>query len=254
LTSPRALRGLFYFLKTPYNIPYLLDGESSLSASNLVIVAHPDDETIFFGGMIHSLRKRGWKVIVVTDGNADGLGASRGEQLREACRQLGAKEVEQWDFPDIYEKRLDTAALMERFAKIEKPKAIFTHGILGEYGHPHHQDVSWAVHKTFSKKIPVWSVAYNSFPSKAIRLTRKSYEAKANVYSQIYHNETVRFARVLPVRDQEGFHRVDFDEIDHIYEYFTDKRDDVDSDKLKTYGWFVPYLAEQKKVSQKRRF
>jgi LmbE family N-acetylglucosaminyl deacetylase len=219
-----------------------------------VIVAHPDDETIFFGGTILSLKNRGWKVLVVTDGNADGQGVSRSGQLREACRLLGAKEVEQWDFQDIYEKRLDTDKLIERFSQLPTPKNIYTHGILGEYGHPHHQDVSWAVHKYFSKNIPVWSVAYNSFASKAIRLTRKAYERKASIYSQIYHSETIRFARVLPVRDQEGFHRVDFAEVDHIYQYFTDQRADVDADKLKTYGWFVPYLAEQKKVSQKRRF
>lgn len=225
-----------------------------MSASNVVIVAHPDDETIFFGGTILSLKNRGWKVIVVTDGNADGLGASRGEQLREACRRLGAKEVEQWDFQDIYEQRLDTNKLLERFSKMPKPKQIFTHGILGEYGHPHHQDVSWAVHKFFGNKIPVWSVAYNSFASKTIRLTRKAYEKKADVYSQIYHSETVRFARVLPVHNQEGFHRVDFEEVDHLYQYFTDQRAEVDHGKLKTYGWFAPYLSEQKKVASKRRF
>lgn len=225
-----------------------------MSASNLVIVAHPDDETIFFGGTILSLRNRGWKVLVVTDGNADGQGSSRSEQLREACRRLGAKECEQWDFQDIYEKRLDTAKLIERFSQMPQPKQIFTHGILGEYGHPHHQDVSWAVHKYFQKKIPVWSVAYNSFASKTVRLTRKAYEKKADVYSQIYHSETVRFARVLPVHNQEGFHRVDFDEVDHLYQYFTDQRPEVDHDKLKIYSWFAPYLSEQKKVSQKRRF
>lgn len=225
-----------------------------MSASNLVIVAHPDDETIFFGGMIISLKNRGWKVIVVTDGNADGLGQTRSEQLREACRRLGAKEVEQWDFKDVYEERLDTTKLIERLAKVEKPKAVFTHGILGEYGHPHHQDVSWAVHKYFQNKIPVWSVAYNSFASKNVRLTRKTYEKKVDVYSRIYYSETVRFARVLPVQNQEGFHRVDFKEVDHLYQYFTDKTPDVDPSKLKAYSWFTPYLDEQKKVAQKRRF
>lgn len=225
-----------------------------MSASNLVIVAHPDDETIFFGGTICSLKNRGFKVLVVTDGNADGLGKSRGLQLKEACDRLGARECEQWDFPDIYENRLDTDRLIERFSKLPLPKQIFTHGILGEYGHPHHQDVCWAVHKYFHGKVPIWSVAYNSFASKTVRLTRKIYETKADVYSRIYHGETIRFARVLPVRDQEGFHKADFSEIDHLYSYFTDKRAEVDLDKLDIYRWFAPYLAEQKKVSQKRRF
>src|SRR5262249_14393485 len=143
----------------------------------------------------------------ITDGNADGQGATRRLQLRDACKELGAKEFEQWDFPDKYERRIDTAALIERLAKLPTPKFVYTHGVIGEYGHPHHQDVSWAVHKHFIRKVPVWSVAYNSFATKSIALTRKAYERKAKVFSQIYHSETVRFARVLPVHNHEGFHR-----------------------------------------------
>jgi len=37
--------------------------------NKLMIVAHPDDETIFGGGML--LNEDGWKVIVVTDGGGD---------------------------------------------------------------------------------------------------------------------------------------------------------------------------------------
>lgn len=225
-----------------------------MSASNLLIVAHPDDETIFFGGTLLTFKKRGWKVIVCTDGNADGAGANRRLQLKEACRELGVKEFEQWDFPDKYEKRLDTAGLVARFKELKKPRLVFTHGIIGEYGHPHHQDVSWAVHKAFSHHAPVWSVAYNSFATKTIKLSRKAYERKAKVFSQVYHSETIRFARVLPVNMLEGFHQTAWSEVDHIYSFFTDKSTSYDLKHLHTYRWFAPYLVEQKKVSQKRRF
>lgn len=226
-----------------------------MSASNLLIVAHPDDETIFFGGTLLSLKGRGWKVIVVTDGNADGQGAARRLQLAEACKELGVKQFEQWEYPDIYENRIGTESLLERFKELGNPKTVFTHGIIGEYGHPHHQDVSWAVHSHFLKKnIPVWSVAYNSFATKTVRLTRKTYERKAAVFSRVYHSETIRFARVLPVHNQEGFHRTDWSEIDHLYAYFSDQSKSFDLSKLKNYRWFAPYLPEQKKVSQRRRF
>jgi LmbE family N-acetylglucosaminyl deacetylase len=218
-----------------------------------LVVAHPDDETIFFGGTLMSLKKRGWKVIVVTDGNADGQGASRHAQLSEACRLLGVRNFEQWDFPDRFETRLNVDAIMERLAA-EKPNVVFTHGIIGEYGHPHHQDVSYAVHKHFQKKAPVWSVAYNSFASKTVRLTRQIYQRKARIFSEVYRSETIRFASILPVFGSEGFQRTGWNEIEHLYSFFTDRLESVESDRLKTYRWFAPYLLEQKKASQNRRF
>lgn len=223
--------------------------------SNLLIVAHPDDETIFFGGTLLAMKSRGWRVIVVTDGNADGQGLNRRHQLAEACRELGVREFEQWDYPDIYEKRIGTTSLLERFKDVGSPRQVYTHGIIGEYGHPHHQDVSFAVHQYFHKRnIPVWSVAYNSFATKTVHLTRKNYERKAQIFSQVYHSETVRFARVLPVHNQEGFHRTDWSEVDHLYSFFSDQSKSFDLSKLKNYRWFAPYLLEQKKVSQRRRF
>ena len=107
---------------------------------NLLVVAHPDDETIFFGGLVQVYRRRPWKVICVTDGNADGEGEKRKKDFFSACTQLIAKSFEMWDFPDRFGQRLDIDRLAQRL-KTENAAEVFTHGALGEYGHPHHQDV-----------------------------------------------------------------------------------------------------------------
>lgn len=222
--------------------------------SHLLIVAHPDDETIFFGGLLLTLKKRSWKVIVATDANADGQGDLRREQFAKACKSLGVKNFEMWDFPDRFEQRLDLERLEARIAAEATPKVVFTHGIIGEYGHPHHQDVSYCVHKVFRQRAPVWSAAYNSFATKSLRLTRKVYEQKAKVLSQIYYSETMRFARVLPMQAHEGFQRTSWAEIEHIYAFLTGKTPSVSPSQLKTYKQFSAYLSEQKKASQQRPF
>lgn len=113
----------------------------SVKKYNLVVVAHPDDETIFFGGLLQAYRRRPWKVICATDGNADGMGVQRRQDFQRACDALKVQNCEMWDFPDRFENRLDIDRLAERL-KQETASEIFTHGVLGEYGHPHPRRLS----------------------------------------------------------------------------------------------------------------
>ena len=162
-----------------------------------MVVAHPDDETIFYGGILQAHRRHPWHVICVTDGNADGDGARRKMDFLAACGQLKVAHAEMWDLPDIYSKRLDLGKIDLRLSNLKRPNAVFTHGILGEYGHPHHQDVSLAVHRHFKHPIQVWGVAYNSFPQKTFRLSKKAFQLKQKILSETYLSQTVNFARYL---------------------------------------------------------
>lgn len=188
---------------------------------NVVIVAHPDDETLFFGGLICSSKDTNWSVIVVTDANADGMGIKRRQQLDQACQLLGVENIFQWDFPDRYEERLDQERLKSKLSKFVERQSkidnIFTHGPAGEYAHPHHQDVSLAVHSFFLKEgesnQKVWSVAYNSLPELIVNLTREQYERKREVLMGPYHSEVSRFMNLLPCTWSEGFHRLSLKEV-----------------------------------------
>jgi LmbE family N-acetylglucosaminyl deacetylase len=220
---------------------------------NLLIMAHPDDETIFCGGLLQVYRRRPWKVICVTDGNADGDGASRKQDFTNACNQLKIKTFAMWDFPDRFESRLDLDRLQTLLAD-EDPSEIFTHGVLGEYGHPHHQDVSLAVHRVFkARKLPVWSVAYNCFAEKTFRLPRKAFERKCEVLSQTYFSQTKNFARWLPAQNQEGFVQAQLSEVETLYDYLAHGKP-LDDKALKLYAWFKPYLEGWRANSQQRPF
>lgn len=217
-----------------------------------MVVAHPDDETIFFGGILQVFRRYPWHVICVTDGNADGEGMIRRADFMKACKQLRVANAEMWDFPDIYEKRLDVVRLQERLAQLPKPAAVFSHGILGEYGHPHHQDVSIAVHRHFCHPIPVWSAAYNSFPQKIFRLSKKTFAVKQKVLSETYFSQTKNFARWLPCTHSEGIHQLDLKEVEALYAFFQGQ--ELRLQHLKIYKDFAPYLENLRKALEDRAF
>jgi LmbE family N-acetylglucosaminyl deacetylase len=220
---------------------------------NLLVVAHPDDETIFFGGLLQVYRRRPWRLLCVTDGNADGLGKTRAGYFADACKAYNVKDFEIWDFPDRFESRLDLARLTERLAK-EAPSEVFTHGILGEYGHPHHQDVCLAVHRAFKPtKLPVWSVAYNCFGEKTFRLPRKAYEKKCNLLAHLYHQQTQHFARWLPAQNYEGFVQVPLHEIEALHGFFAEEKH-LKPDDLSIYRWFEPYLETYREQIHSRPF
>jgi LmbE family N-acetylglucosaminyl deacetylase len=248
---------------------------------NLLCVAHPDDETIFFAGLLLAAHKelsrsidqvrrneakasqikssqasrgkergtgRGlrssasaisnrWKVICfTTDGSQ-----KRKRQFTKACALLGVEEVLWWEYQDIYSKRLPLEAMISRLQALATPKVVFTHGIVGEYGHPHHQDVSLAVHEAFDERARVYSSAYNCYPDFSVHLTKNEFEKKAKILTRIYGSETTRFLNVLPATSTEGFCKLDLSEVRAVYEYLA-RGKKLEISSLKKYLWLKTYL------------
>lgn len=211
---------------------------SKKQCSHLLVVAHPDDETLFFAGLLQSLKD--WHVVCVTDGHADGLGGQRQMEFLKACKALKVKTAEIFKLPDVFDSRLDILELTSRLKALGTFKKVFTHSIVGEYGHRHHQDVSFATHQAFAKRSPVFSLAYNCYPQLKISLTQKQFALKTRILWEIYGGETKRLINYLPAHSQENFIKLSMEEVDSIYLWLTERK--PLSNAIKAYRWLLPYL------------
>jgi LmbE family N-acetylglucosaminyl deacetylase len=120
----------------------------------LVVLAHPDDESLACGGTIARCADAGVEVTLVcaTAGDAGsldpaddtapgGLADLRATELKEACRVLGVSRVEMLGFEDGMLPWLDPweiLAPLERIAGDVVPDAVISFGRDGLYWHPDH--------------------------------------------------------------------------------------------------------------------
>jgi len=122
--------------------------------SVLLVMAHPDDESMGNGGMIYRHTRAGVPVDLVcaTRGGAgwggkpvgrrpEELPEIRGEELARAAAVLGIREVELWDYPDGDVPGCDQDEITERIAAAItrlRPAVVVGWGPDGAYGHPDH--------------------------------------------------------------------------------------------------------------------
>lgn len=116
-----------------------LDALSLEGTTKLMIVAHPDDETIWGGG---HLLEGGYLVVCLTGGNNE----TRCKEFKEVVKASGNIPLI-LSYPDkINFKRSDwklskagISSDISRIIKYKKWDLIVTHNEAGEYGHNHHK-------------------------------------------------------------------------------------------------------------------
>lgn len=222
-------------------------------AYRLLVVAHPDDETIFFSGVLQTKRDLPWHVVCLTDGNADGRGNERRKELAAALKIQGVKSFEQWTYPDIFQQRLPVDEISSRLRALPLPKEVFSHGPLGEYGHPHHIDSCLATHRTFGSRLKIFSPAWNCEADFVVHLNKTQYRKKTKAFSEVYRQETSRFVNILPNMAVEGYRRFNTEEVEALAGFFRRERA-LDPKKLKANSWLAKTLPELREKLEKRLF
>jgi LmbE family N-acetylglucosaminyl deacetylase len=135
-----------------------------MSARRLMaVLAHPDDESLGFGGTLAKYASEGAEVVVVTatrgdagryrghprgheaHPGADALAAIREAELRAAAEALGVREVAVLDYRDQLLDRADPDDVIADVAghiRRHRPDVVLTFGPDGAYGHPDHIAIS----------------------------------------------------------------------------------------------------------------
>lgn len=115
----------------------------------LVIIAHPDDETIWTGGTL--LENNSKKTIISLCRKND---KDRAPKFKKVCKILNSKGYMS-DLDDLEEghyKKISKEDIVKRILKITKNKKydyLYTHGKNGEYGHIRHKEI----HKTVKEML-----------------------------------------------------------------------------------------------------
>jgi N-acetylglucosaminylphosphatidylinositol deacetylase len=139
----------------PSNSPFLVPASLLVARRPLLVTAHPDDESLFFGPTVLGVGEAGnlkeVRILVLSSGNNDGLGSARKSELTEACRRIGAKEclvLDRTDIQDNPKKWWDQDVvkdIVKSKVKEWNVDALLTFDSGGVSGHINHRAVSAAV-------------------------------------------------------------------------------------------------------------
>jgi N-acetylglucosaminylphosphatidylinositol deacetylase len=147
----------FYLLQRslalqPRPLPHVQETADGGKINVLLVVAHPDDESMFFGPTLLSLAELGVyniRALCFSTGNADGLGSVRKSEMVTACSvlKIPAENVDVVDHPalqdgfsSLWDQSLIVNLLKQTVAD-HNVQVVLTFDSHGISGHPNHRAV-----------------------------------------------------------------------------------------------------------------
>lgn len=180
----------------------------------LVIVTHPDDETIWVGGTL--LRnKKNWNTLVLSLCRKNDR--DRAPKFKRACNFFNAKSIIS-NLEDVKMNNLKSEEVINKIKKclgknLEKEyDLIYTHGKNGEYGHKRHIEIHNAVKEMVkSKELKAKKILFfsyrkikNDFQGYAI------YNSNANIFIKLNNEELLLKKKII--EEIYGFKKDGFEE------------------------------------------
>ncbi|KAK3301667.1 putative deacetylase LmbE-like domain-containing protein [Chaetomium strumarium] len=167
-----------------------------------ILIAHPDDEAMFFAPTVQALTRPGLgnhvKILCLSSGNADGLGETRKRELAKSGLILGLRKpddvfvVDKPEFPDSMTTTWDTAKLSSLLCSAFAPNlarsrntdaaptasidVLITFDDGGVSGHPNHISLYHGA-KAFMSALMAgksgWACPVDLYTLKSVSITRK---------------------------------------------------------------------------------
>lgn len=182
-----------------------MEGTYLLEAKNkkaIVIVAHPDDETIWMGGCLLRYRNIAWTCFSLCRASD----RDRAPKFRRVCERYNANcviaDLDDDDKLSLEDATFEAEKLIQDRLQGKSFDYVFCHGASGEYGHERHLAVNRAVNNLLSSKIlcpeAIFYFAYENDEKRdykvvsskeanlLVELTDKEYREKKRIVSEMY--------------------------------------------------------------------
>jgi LmbE family N-acetylglucosaminyl deacetylase len=170
--------------------------------SNLLIVAHPDDEAIF----AFSLLDQNTHVVSMT-----GYRRETRSEFQQVATALGFT-WEMFDFDDSWDGTFDTAAIAQLVPILAREyDRVYTHNARGEYGHTQHQVLHTIVSGLVSQNLFVFGEDLRPLPFDALKTklnVLSFYRKHAELGLWEWKSQTNPEEYMMKYVTSEGFRRI----------------------------------------------